>query len=58
LSRVAYSIDGVAGGIAVPFACVGDAVLKNFLGIGVRNKVGAHQRLVDGHKIDSAKNRA
>jgi hypothetical protein len=24
------SIDGVAGGIAVPFTCVGDTVLENF----------------------------
>ena len=42
----------------MPFTDVRDAMLKNFLGIGVGDEVGAHQRLVDRHKIDSAKNRA
>ena len=52
------SVDGVAGGIAVPFACVCDTVLENFFGIGVGEEVGAHQRLVDGHKVNGSENRA
>ena len=48
------SIDGVAGGIAVPFACVGDTVLENFFGIGVGEEIRAHQRLVDGHEVHGA----
>ena len=42
----------------MPFACVCDTVLENFFGIGVGEEVGAHQRLVDGDKVDGAEDRA
>ena len=52
------SFDGVTGGIAVPFTRIGNAVLENFFGIGVGEEIGAHQRLVDGHKVNSAEDGA
>ena len=56
LEAFSNSINGVTGGIAVPFASVSHTVLEDFLGIGVREEVGPHQRLVDGHKVDGAEN--
>jgi hypothetical protein len=52
------SFDGVTGRIAVPFARIGNAVLENFFGIGVGEKIGAHQGFVDRHKVNGAENGA